>query len=156
MTICATVRVIMNAEQALKDLIEVSPQIDAAVITARGGSVHASSFGGDDERASELGGLSEKILAEAERARTELGREPVVQCEIATGQAHVFVVADATHVVTAVTGNDPTVGLVFYDLKTALRALRGSNGASGAGSANGKASTAGKDSATGSTEGART
>jgi hypothetical protein len=33
----------------------------------------------------------------------------------------VFVVRDRGHFVAAITGREPTVGLVFYDLKTCLR-----------------------------------
>jgi hypothetical protein len=44
--------------------------------------------------------------------------------EVSTPDGNVFVVADSDHLVAAVTDADPTVGLVFYDLKTALRAVR--------------------------------
>lgn len=118
----------MDAGQALSELLEVSPQIEAAVIVDRkGGSPAASSFIDGDDRAQRLAVLSMRIIEQAERARTELDREPVVQCELATGEGSVFVVSDATHVVAAVTGDEPTVGLVFYDLKAALRGMR--NGA---------------------------
>lgn len=111
---------------ALVELLEVSPQVDAAVLLDRaGGRLLASeppAAGGSV--ASRLGATSMKLLAAAEQARVELGREPIAQVEVATPDGHVFVVADATHVVAAVTDADPTVGLVFYDLKTALRAVR--------------------------------
>jgi hypothetical protein len=65
-----------------------------------------------------------KIVDAAEQSRRELGREPVAQVEVATPDGHVFVVTDPRWIVAAVTDADPTVGLVFYDLKTALRAVR--------------------------------
>ena len=34
-----------------------------------------------------------------------------------------FLVRDDRHVVAAITGGEPTVGLVFYDLKTCLRMI---------------------------------
>ena len=40
-----------------------------------------------------------------------------------------FVVRDPRHVLLATTAPDPTVGLVFYDLKSALHALDGQPGA---------------------------
>jgi predicted regulator of Ras-like GTPase activity (Roadblock/LC7/MglB family) len=124
------------AEQALADLREVSPQIQAAVLLTRDGSTLAASLDGSDQE--ELGRLATRIVDAAEQARTELGREPVTQCEIATGTGHVFVVTDARHIVLAVTPTDPTVGLVFYDLKTTLRTLRES-GASSDATSNGSA-----------------
>lgn len=39
-----------------------------------------------------------------------------------------FVVRDPRHVLLATTAPDPTVGLVFYDLKSALHALDGQAG----------------------------
>jgi hypothetical protein len=37
----------------------------------------------------------------------------------------VFVVVDGPRMAVATTGTDPTVGLVFYDLKTLLRQIDG-------------------------------
>jgi predicted regulator of Ras-like GTPase activity (Roadblock/LC7/MglB family) len=112
------------ADQALQELLEVSPQVEAAVIAERSGTPISSSVPGAGSSAGRLGQLASRILAQAEKSRAELGREPVTQCEIATGDGNVFVVADADHLVAAVTGSEPTVGLVFYDLKTALRSVR--------------------------------
>jgi len=142
------------ADQALQELLEVSPQVEAAVIAERGGTPIASSVPGTGSGAGRLGQVASRILTQAEKSRGELGREPVTQCEIATGDGNVFVVADADHLVAAVTGNEPTVGLVFYDLKTALRSVRearqvttdaSSNGAAATnGAAQGKGKEAGK------------
>lgn len=121
------------ASGALEELLEVSPQVDAAVILVRAdGSLVASAPSSGGRMAERFAATSMRLLEAAEQARAELGREPVVQVEVATLDGHVFVVADATHVVAAVTAADPTVGLVFYDLKTALRTLReqGSTGSS--------------------------
>jgi len=113
------------AGSALQELLDVSPQVDAAVILERdGGRLIASAPTGSGRRSDRLGSLAMKIIAAAEQARTELGREPVSQIEVSTPDGHVFVVADAVHVVASVTAADPTVGLVFYDLKTALRSVR--------------------------------
>jgi hypothetical protein len=52
------------------------------------------------------------------------GESAVTQLEAATREGSVFVVRDGGgRVVAATTGPSPTVGLVFYDLKTCLRAL---------------------------------
>ena len=117
------------ASGALDELLEVSPQVDAAVILTRADASLLASAPATNGRMSErFAATAMRILEAAEQARAELGREPVVQVEVATFDGHVFVVADATHVVAAVTAADPTVGLVFYDLKTALRTLREHNG----------------------------
>lgn len=119
------------ASSALAELLEVSPQVDAAVILERdGGRLLASAPASSDRMADRFGATCVKILDAAEQARTELGREPVSQVEVATPDGHVFVVADASWIVAAVTDADPTVGLVFYDLKTALRTVREARAAS--------------------------
>lgn len=110
----------MDAAQALADLIEISSQIESAVIASRKGAVLASTFG-DDARGKEVAALALELLAAAEKARG--AGEPLVQLEAATGQGSVFVVRDERNVAAAVTTPKPTVGLVFYDLKTCLRLL---------------------------------
>ena len=121
------------AGRALEELLEVSPQVDAAVILERtGGRLLASAPAHSDRMADRLGATCLQIVEAAEQARRELGREPIAQVEVGTPDGHVFVVADATWVVAAVTDADPTVGLVFYDLKTALRTVRESNAAGSA------------------------
>lgn len=113
------------AHSALAELLDVSPQVDAAVILEReGGRLIASAPSTADRMADRLGEISARLLDAAERSRNQLGREPVSQVEVATPDGHVFVVADGSWLVAAVTDADPTVGLVFYDLKTALRGLR--------------------------------
>ncbi|MCW2921200.1 MAG: hypothetical protein JWL76_1074 [Thermoleophilia bacterium] len=120
------------AGRALEELLEVSPQVDAAVILERdGGRLLASAPASSDRVADRLATTCVKIVEAAEQARRELGREPVSQVEVATPDGHVFVVADANWIVAAVTDADPTVGLVFYDLKTALRTVRESGSANG-------------------------
>jgi len=45
----------------------------------------------------------------------------ITQVEAATGDGSLFVVRDGERLIAAVTGPDPTSGLVFYDLKSCLR-----------------------------------
>ena len=75
---------------------------------------------GDDERARGVAEAALELLREAEQGRAE-GSAELVQLQAATPEGCVFVVRDGAHVVAAVTGAEPTVGLVFYDLKTCLR-----------------------------------
>lgn len=124
----------MDAQNAVQELIEVSPQIEAAVVVSHAnGTVIASSVDDTSGVQRRLANLGQKLHDQADRARIELGREPVVQCEIATGDATVFVVSDATNVVLAVADGEPTVGLVLYDLKTVLRNIRESASSTGEG-----------------------
>jgi predicted regulator of Ras-like GTPase activity (Roadblock/LC7/MglB family) len=117
------------ASSALDELLDVSPQVYAAVILERGSGRLLASAPDSTVSPEQLATLTSRMLDAAEQARTELGREPVSQFEVATPDGHVFVVADSSSVVTAITATDPTVGLVFYDLKTALRAVRDAGGA---------------------------
>ena len=85
-----------QAADALAHLTEISNQIEAAVVLDREGTVLAATV--DDERAGRMAG-----------AALEGGS--------------VFVVRDEDRLIAATTRAEPTVGLVFYDLKSALRAL---------------------------------
>jgi predicted regulator of Ras-like GTPase activity (Roadblock/LC7/MglB family) len=112
----------MDAAQALADLTEISAQIEAAVLADHDGSVVASTLA-DDAAAKSFAEAAVELLAEAEGVRTEPGSEPLVQVEGAGLDGSVFVAKDDRHFVAAVTKPRPTVGLVFYDLKTCLRML---------------------------------
>ena len=110
----------MDAQQALADLTEISSQIQAAVVFDDQGKVAASTFG-DSPRADELARAAGGLLAAAEEIKT--GESALTQLEVATGEGSVFVVRAGKTVIAATTGSNPTAGLVFYDLKTCLRAL---------------------------------
>ncbi|HVS86239.1 MAG TPA: hypothetical protein VHD91_11455 [Gaiellaceae bacterium] len=103
----------MDAAQALADLTEISSQIEAAVLFSADGSVAGSTLA-DDARAQSLAGAALEILEAA-------GGESVAQVEASTREGAVFVVRDGERGIVAVTSVDPTVGLVFYDLKSCLR-----------------------------------
>jgi predicted regulator of Ras-like GTPase activity (Roadblock/LC7/MglB family) len=104
--------------QALADLTEISSQLESAVLAGPDGSVVASTLA-DDERA---GVIAANAVALLEGARdTGNGARAPTQVQAATREGCVFVVRDERHVLAAVTGPDPTAGLVFYDLKTTLR-----------------------------------
>jgi predicted regulator of Ras-like GTPase activity (Roadblock/LC7/MglB family) len=109
----------MNAAEALADLTEISSQIEAAVLAGPDGSVTAATFA-DEGRAAAVAQAAGELLRAADEARGD-GGEPLVQLQAVTPEGSVFVVRDEQRLVAAVTGADPTVGLVFYDLKTCLR-----------------------------------
>jgi predicted regulator of Ras-like GTPase activity (Roadblock/LC7/MglB family) len=110
----------VDAKQALADLTEISSQVEAAVVFDDGGRVAGSTVG-DAARAAELAQAAGRLLAAAEEVKT--GESALSQLEVATGEGSVFIVRDGKTSIVATTGGNPTVGLVFYDLKSALRAL---------------------------------
>src|SRR3954467_4547791 len=107
----------MDAAQALSDLTEISSQIEAAVVLDADGAQLASTLEGP--RAEDFATAVQELVAAVGRAA---GREPV-QAEVSTGEGSVFLVRDEVRSIAATTGPEPTVGLVFYDLKSCLRAF---------------------------------
>jgi predicted regulator of Ras-like GTPase activity (Roadblock/LC7/MglB family) len=104
-----------QAADALAHLTEISTQIQAAVVFDREGTVLGSIV--DDDRA---GRIAEKAL-ELFRAAEKQGNQELVQLDVSFSDGTVFVVRDADRLIAATAGPEPTVGLVFYDLKTCLR-----------------------------------
>ena len=112
----------MEAAQALADLTEISAQIEAAVLAKADGSIVASTMK-DEGRAKQLAEAAVELVAAGSESRSECPNLELVQLQAATPRGSLFVARDARHVVAAITGSRPTVGLVFYDLKTCLRML---------------------------------
>ena len=108
----------MDAVQALADLTEISSQIEAAVLFDEEGSVHGSTLQ-DEGAARAFAGAAAGLLERAATFRSEGGT--VTQLEASTVEGSVFVVRDGVRRIAATTGPEPTVGLVFYDLKSCLR-----------------------------------
>ena len=111
----------MNAQQALADLTEISSQIETAVVFDEKGKVAGSTLA-DSGGAEALARAAAELLAAADGVRT--GESALTQLEVATGEGSVFVVRDGKTVIAATTGDNPTVGLVFYDLKSTLRHVK--------------------------------
>lgn len=111
----------MDAAAALAELKSLSTQIQVVLLAGRDGSVTAATVA--DDRATRIGGLARDLVAGADAVRGDLGRDALAQLQAATPEGSVFVVVDGDRLAVATTGADPTVGLVFYDLKTLLRQL---------------------------------
>lgn len=107
----------MNVQQALSDLTEISSQIEAVLVLDANGSTMAATL--DDTRAADLARAAGELLAAAQRATD---KEPA-QLEVSTAAGSVFLVRDGERAILAITGPEPTVGLVFYDLKSCLRSV---------------------------------
>jgi hypothetical protein len=107
----------VDAAQALADLTEISSQIEAAVLFDESGAVLGSTLA-DDAAAQSLAQAGGDLIERSAAYRTG---GVVTQLEASTGDGSVFVVRDGMRRIAATTGPAPTVGLVFYDLKSCLR-----------------------------------
>jgi predicted regulator of Ras-like GTPase activity (Roadblock/LC7/MglB family) len=107
----------MDAAQAIGDLTEISPQVRTVVVISPDGAAAASNLT-DEAAAARLADGAKRLVEAAEALRPG-----VAQLEAATLAGSVFVVRDGERLIAATTTPEPTVGLVFYDLKTCLRAI---------------------------------
>jgi predicted regulator of Ras-like GTPase activity (Roadblock/LC7/MglB family) len=106
----------MDAAQAIADLTEISPQVKQVAVVAADGSPGGSNLA--DDAARRLVEGARRLVEAAEEVRPG-----VAQLEVATQAGSVFVVRDGERMIAATTSPEPTVGLVFYDLKTCLRSI---------------------------------
>jgi len=115
----------MDPAEALTDLKQISTQVERAVVVRNDGTLEASTLR-DGAAAERIARGAADLWEAAESARASLGRPPLSQLEAATLEGSVFVVRreaedGSTRIIAATTRPDPTVGLIFYDLKTCLR-----------------------------------
>ena len=106
----------MDVPQAFSDLLEVSSQVENAIVLEED-TVVASSMS-DQSRADELAAAVRRLVETAEETHAGLA-----QLEVALPEGNVFLVREGTRLVAATTAPDPPSGLVFYDLRTCLSAL---------------------------------
>jgi predicted regulator of Ras-like GTPase activity (Roadblock/LC7/MglB family) len=116
----------VDAAAAIAELRELSTQIESVVVAPRAGAPIASSV--PDEDAVKIVESARALADGADQVRRDLGRDALAQLQAATPDGSVFVVVDEQRMAVATTGADPTVGLVFYDLKTLLRQLAQEDG----------------------------
>ena len=102
---------------ALAELIEISSQIESAVMFGADGKVVAATI--PDERAAQVAASAKALLEQA----AQIGDGELTQIEASTSAGSLFVVKDGTTMIAASTSAEPTAGLVFYDLKECLRAV---------------------------------
>ena len=126
----------MDAAQALADLTEVSSQVREAVIVDAEGTLAASTF--SPETGERFGAAAAALLRAAREMPRESGRAELTQLEAALPGGSIFVVDDGGHAIAALTERRPTSGLIFYDLKTALRRAFEDEGANGSRKAGGR------------------
>jgi predicted regulator of Ras-like GTPase activity (Roadblock/LC7/MglB family) len=112
----------VDAAQALADLTEISSQVVDVAIVDAGGTALASTLA-DRSREQRFVAAASRLLDAAAAAAETRGLSTLSQLEAATLDGSVFVVRRDGRVVVATTRPDPTIGLVFYDLKHCLAAL---------------------------------
>jgi len=111
----------MDAKQAIADLTEISPQVRDVVVIGADGSVIGMNT--EPGRAQAVADTARRLLAAADETRSAHGTGATGQLEVAATTGSVFVIRDGGRVIAATTTPEPTVGLVFYDLKTCLRSI---------------------------------
>jgi predicted regulator of Ras-like GTPase activity (Roadblock/LC7/MglB family) len=110
----------VDAARALADLVEISPQIEAAAVVGVEGDP-AGTVGVPETRSAILAGAVRELLEGAASFRSE-GR--VTQLHASLEDGDVFVVTGAKEpTIVAVTDAGAAPGLVFYDLKRCLAAM---------------------------------
>ena len=107
----------MDASAALERLRDISSQVREAVVFDRGGKVLGTTLR-DESRAGEVAREARELL-DAGEARNSSGE--FARLEVALQRGSVFVVRHDDRLIAATTAPEPTVGLVFYDLKSCLR-----------------------------------
>jgi hypothetical protein len=114
----------VDAAQALADLTEISSQIMHVAIVDENGSVLATTFD-DEQRSTRFVEGVMRLVEEADVVRHAHGLPGLAQLEAATLNGSIFVVRNPTgpSYIAALTRPEPTVGLVFYDLKHCLRSI---------------------------------
>ena len=110
----------MDAVQALAELAELSSQVERAVVLRADGSVLAATPE-DDAAAPTLARAALDVLATAFELRSRPQEVTRVEVELAEGA--LFVLREGGRTIAAVTGPQPTAGLVAYDLRTCLERI---------------------------------
>jgi predicted regulator of Ras-like GTPase activity (Roadblock/LC7/MglB family) len=113
-------------QQALDELLEMSSSIRHAVLVRGDEQVLSSTFANADSEKFMV--MQARSMLEAARSSAqEMGRPSLTQIFIETRGGCVFIsLAEKKTWLAATTGTDPTIGLVLYDVNTALRtALEG-------------------------------
>jgi predicted regulator of Ras-like GTPase activity (Roadblock/LC7/MglB family) len=112
----------MDAAQALADLTEISSQVHQVAILGSDGMLLAATAR-DPVRAERFVAALSPLLEEADRLARSRGLPELAQLEVSTLEGSVFAVRQDGRLIVATTRPDPTVGLVFYDLKHCLGSI---------------------------------
>jgi predicted regulator of Ras-like GTPase activity (Roadblock/LC7/MglB family) len=111
----------MEAARALADLVEISPQIEAAAVVSGDGEIDGT-VGVPDARATVLARSVRELIEGAGAFRGDDGRVTQLHAELAEGQVFA-VTGSGGRTIVAVTDGRAAPGLLFYDLKRCLAAV---------------------------------
>lgn len=102
---------------ALDDLMENSPDVQAAALVSLDGFTMASALPGDMQE-DRVGAMSAAILGLGERAAAELGRGQLAQVFIEGADGYVLLMAAGERaVLTVLAAHDAKLGLTLYDMR---------------------------------------
>lgn len=119
-------------KESLDELLEMSSSIRQAVLVRGEGEVLASTFAGSESEAAMVSQARAMIDA-ARRSAEEMSRPALTQIFIEAKSGCVFIaLGERDTWLAATTGTNPTVGLVLYDVNTALRTALEGEAAEGA------------------------
>ena len=110
----------MDAAQALRELTELSSQIESAVVLAADGSVLASTHE-DPARSGALVSSALELVGAASDLSSSA--QEVTRAEVELEDGALFVLREGDRTIAATTGPQPTSGLVVYDLRTCLQGI---------------------------------
>lgn len=102
---------------ALAELLDASPDVEAAALVSLDGLAMASVLP-DTMQEDRVAAMSAAILGLGERAAAELGRGPLNQVFVEGESGYVFLMAaGGKAVLTALATRDVKIGLIFYDMR---------------------------------------
>jgi predicted regulator of Ras-like GTPase activity (Roadblock/LC7/MglB family) len=116
----------VDAARALEDLVEISPQIEAAAVVS-GDGVLGGSVGVPEAGADDLARAVGELLDRAAAFRSEGGRVTQLHAELGDGEVFA-VVGTQGRTIVAVVSERTAPGLVFYDLKRCLASVESEDG----------------------------
>jgi predicted regulator of Ras-like GTPase activity (Roadblock/LC7/MglB family) len=116
----------VDVGRALADLVEISPQIEAAAVVSGDGEIGGSA-GVPEERAGDLARAVRELLDRAAAFRSDGSRVTQIHADLGDGEVYAVTGAEGRTLV-AVVSERTASGLVFYDLKRCLAALEGEDG----------------------------
>lgn len=120
-----------SPKEALDELMEMSSSIQHAVLVRGDDQVMASTLA-NPESEKNLVRQARTMIDAARQSSQEMGRPALTQIFVEAGSGCVFVaMGEKDTWLAATTGTDPTIGLVLYDVNTALKTALEGESASG-------------------------
>jgi hypothetical protein len=110
----------VDAEGALAHLVDVSSDVESAVLLGADGNAAASTLGA--ERTTTFAAAVQRVVAAAEAVKPG-DAAALLRVEARLRHGSLFVVRDGERLAAATTGASPSAALVFHDLGTCLRSI---------------------------------